>query len=130
MLQTLIRHTLRVPRAAAPAGDGSAVARQLDVVLLSAGFKADRALLTHLSTVEPGAAMDLAVAVIDAVRGLVGDHVRHNAYFKKFPRRVPDTVEFWVSLLRRTNPNSDIPRNLLRQIQDWPQINADKRRFR
>ncbi len=100
MLQTIIRHTLRVPRAAAPAGDGSAVARQLDVVLLSVGFKADRALLDHLSTVEPGAAMDLAVAVIEAVRGLVGDHVRHNAYFKKFPRNVPDTVEFWVLCLR------------------------------
>ncbi|MGV9363810.1 hypothetical protein [Amycolatopsis sp. NPDC003731] len=102
MLQTIIGHTLRVPRAAAPAGDGSAVARQLDVVLLSVGFKADRALLGHLSTVAPGAAMDLAAAVVGAVRGLVGDHVRHNAYFKKFPRRVPDTVEFWVSCLRHT----------------------------
>ena len=102
MLQTIIRHSLRVPRTVAPAGDGSAVARQLDVVLLSVGFKADRALLEHLSTVEFGAAMDLASAVVEAVRGLVGDHVQHNAYFKKFPRRVPDTVEFWVSCLRHT----------------------------
>jgi len=102
VLQTIIRHSLRVPRTVAPAGDGSAVARQLDVVLLSVGFKADRALLEHLSTVEFGAAMDLASAVVEAVRGLVGDHVQHNAYFKKFPRRVPDTVEFWVSCLRHT----------------------------
>jgi hypothetical protein len=30
-----------------------------------------------------------------------------------------------LTLLRRTNPNSDIPRNLLRQIQD---LATDKRR--
>jgi hypothetical protein len=54
MLPTIIRRTLRVPRGAAPAGDGSAVARQLDVVLVSVGFKADRALLEHLSALESG----------------------------------------------------------------------------
>jgi hypothetical protein len=54
MLPTITRRTLRVPRGTAPAGDGSAVARQLDVVLVSVGFKADRALLEHLSALESG----------------------------------------------------------------------------
>lgn len=98
--QTLVQKTLRVPRAVAPAGDGAAVARQMDIVLATAGFKADRAVLEHVSGLESGAAMDLAVDVIAAVRGLVGDHVAHNAYFIDFPHDVPDTVEFWVQRLR------------------------------
>jgi hypothetical protein len=98
--QTLIQKTLRVPRAVAPAGDGAAVARQMDAALAAAGFKADRAVLEHVSGAEPGAAMDLAADVIAAVRGLVGDHVAHNAYFIDFPRGVPDTLKFWVARLR------------------------------
>jgi hypothetical protein len=35
-----------------------------------------------------------------AVRELVGDHVRRNAYFIGFPDDVPDTVEFWIERLR------------------------------
>jgi hypothetical protein len=37
---------------------------------------------------------------VSSVRALVGDHVRHNAYFINFPDGVPDTVEFWVERLR------------------------------
>ncbi|WNV86119.1 hypothetical protein [Umezawaea sp. Da 62-37] len=96
----IIRKTLRVPRAEAPAGDGAPVARQMDAVLLGVGFKATRELLEHVSGLEPGAAVDLAVRVIGAVRGLVGDNVRHNAYFVDFPEGVPDTLEFWVDCLR------------------------------
>ncbi|MFB9903579.1 hypothetical protein [Allokutzneria oryzae] len=96
----IIRSTLRVPFTAGPAGDGAAVARQMDAVLLRAGFTASRALLEHVSGLEPGAAMDRAVTVVGAVRELVGDHVEHNAYFRDFPDGVPDTVEFWVDCLR------------------------------
>jgi len=98
--QVIIAKTLRVPRGAGPTGDGAAVARQMDAVLVGAGFKAARDLLEHISSLEPGAAMDLAVQVVDAARALVGDHVAHNAYFINFPNDVPDTVEFWVSCLR------------------------------
>lgn len=101
MLDTLIiRKTLRVPAVAGPAGDGAAVARQLDAALLRAGFKASRELLEHVSSLDPGVAMELALRVIAAVRELVGDHVQHNAYFIDFPNGVPDTVKFWVSCLR------------------------------
>lgn len=96
----IIRKTLRVPAVTGPAGDGAPVARQLDAALLGVGFTASRQLLEHVSGLEPGTAMDLAVRVIGAVRELVGDHVAHNAYFINFPDGVPDTVEFWVSCLR------------------------------
>lgn len=99
-VSTIIRKTLRVPRSAAPVGDGAVVARQMDAVLATAGYKATRELLEHVAGLEPGAATDLAADVVGAARALVGDHVRHNAYFIDFPRGVPDTVEFWVSCLR------------------------------
>ncbi|HEX6360662.1 hypothetical protein [Actinophytocola sp.] len=100
LAQTIIRKTLRVPCGTGPEGDGAGVARQMDAVLAGVGFKAARDLLEHVSGLAPGAAMDLALQVIGAVRGLVGDHVTHNAYFINFPDGVPDTVEFWVRSLR------------------------------
>ncbi|UJW28852.1 hypothetical protein L3Q67_26820 [Saccharothrix sp. AJ9571] len=96
----IITKTLRVPRSPAAAGEGATVARQMDAALAGAGLKATGDLLEHVSGLEPGAAMDLAVDVVAAVRELVGDHVAHNAYFRDFPRGVPDTVEFWVRCLR------------------------------
>jgi hypothetical protein len=97
---TLIERTLRVPRGTGPAGDGAAVARQLDATLAGVGFMCSEVLLRHVAELAPGPAMDLATAVVAAVRRAVGDHVQHNAYFVDFPEGVPDTVEFWVSCLR------------------------------
>jgi hypothetical protein len=96
----IIQKTLRVPAGTGPAGDGTPVARQLDVALLEVGFSASRALLAHVGELATGPALDLASTVVSAVRELVGDHVRHNAYFIRFPDGVPDTVEFWVERLR------------------------------
>lgn len=101
MLEKLIiQRTLRVPASTGAVGDGTTVARQLDAALLDVGFSASRALLDHVGSLAPGPAMDLAATVVSAVRELVGDHVRHNAYFIGFPENVPDTVEFWVERLR------------------------------
>lgn len=101
MLEKLIiQRTLRVPASTGPAGDGTAVARQLDAALLDVGFSASRALLEHVGALAPGPALDLAATVVSAVRELVGDHVAHNAYFINFPDGVPDTIEFWVERLR------------------------------
>ncbi|WP_089155430.1 TerD family protein [Micromonospora sp. NBS 11-29] len=96
----IIQRTLRVPASTGAAGDGTAVARQLDAALLDVGFAASRALLDHIGALAPAPAMDLAATVVSAVRELVGDHVQHNAYFIGFPDDVPDTVEFWVDRLR------------------------------
>jgi len=102
VFDTVVQKTHRVPRFpdGTPAGDGSAVARQLDAALLGVGFTASRELMEHVGGLEPGAAFDLAVAVVRAVRPLVGDHVQHNAYFLHFPRGVPDTIDFWVGRVR------------------------------
>lgn len=96
----IVQRTLRVPASTGAAGDGATVARQLDAALLEAGFSASRAVLHHVRGLAPGPAMDLAASVVSAVRELVGDHVRHNAYFIGFPESVPDTVEFWAGRLR------------------------------
>ncbi|MFI7679069.1 hypothetical protein [Actinophytocola sp. NPDC049390] len=98
--ELIIQKTLRVPASTGAAGDGTAVARQLDAALLDVGFAASRALLAHVGGLAAGPAMDLASTVVGAVRELVGDHVRHNAYFVGFPHDVPDTVEFWAERLR------------------------------
>ncbi|MEV0457250.1 hypothetical protein [Catellatospora methionotrophica] len=101
MLEKLIiQKTLRVPASTGAAGDGSAVARQLDAALLDAGFSASRPLLEHIGALAPAPAMDLAATAVAAVRELVGDHVRHNAYFIGFPDGVPDTLAFWTDRLR------------------------------
>src|SRR4051812_47550922 len=92
----IIAKTLRVPASTGAAGNGAPVARQLDAALLEAGFSASRELLEHVGALAPEPAMDLAATVVSAVRELVGDHVRHNAYFIGFPHSVPDTVEFWL----------------------------------
>ncbi|BCJ46153.1 hypothetical protein GCM10010168_51020 [Actinoplanes ianthinogenes] len=105
MLEKLIiQKTLRVPASTGAPGDGAAVARQLDATLLDVGFAASRALLEHVGGLAPEPAMDLAATVVSAVRELVGDHVRHNAYFLRFPDGVPDTVEFWTERLRAAVP--------------------------
>jgi hypothetical protein len=95
----IIQRTRRVPASDGAAGDGAPVARQLDAALLGVGFSASRALLEHVGGLAPGPAMDLAATVVSAVRELVGDHVRHNAYFIGFPDGVPDTLEFWAERL-------------------------------
>jgi hypothetical protein len=100
MYAKLIQKTLRVPRRVGPAGDGSAVARQLDAVLLSVGFSATSELLTYVSELNPADAMDMAVDAVSAVRELVGDQVQHNSYFINFPHGVPDTMEFWAQSIR------------------------------
>ena len=95
----ILRKTRRVIVAGDP-GDGSSAARQFDAVLMCAGFKCSRDLLGRLSQTEPGRVIDIAVAVLPAVRELAGDHVRHNTYFLEFPANVPDTMEFWAQCLR------------------------------
>ncbi|MEU7478962.1 hypothetical protein AB0A63_23455 [Lentzea sp. NPDC042327] len=98
VLMTLIGRTLRVPTSTGAAGDGRAEARRLDAALVQVGFKASKELIEHVAGLQNPAAYTRTV--VDAVRRLVGDDVRHNPYFKDFPHGVPDTVEFWAHCLR------------------------------
>ncbi|WP_354697739.1 hypothetical protein DSM112329_03379 [Paraconexibacter sp. AEG42_29] len=93
----LIARTLRVPGVDGPDGDGRAAARQLDIALMAVNFKCSGELLTRLSRLHPVAVWDIGGGVLDAVRHVVGDHVRHNAYFLDFPANVPDTLDFWAA---------------------------------
>lgn len=82
-----------------PMGDGQAVARQLDAVLMSIGFKCSEPLLTALSNLHPDYVIDVAVRVLGFARQEVGADKQHNVYFIDFPANVPDTMEFWMGLL-------------------------------
>lgn len=93
------RHTLRIPAPAGPAGDGGTAARQLDAALMSVGFKLSAELLRYLSGLSAETVVATAVRTLDPVRQLVGDHVRHNTYFKDFPAGVPDTFDFWMGCI-------------------------------
>ncbi|MEU0408267.1 hypothetical protein ABZ307_10705 [Streptomyces griseorubiginosus] len=92
----VIRHTLRLPSPAGPAGEGDVAARQFDAALMSVGFKLSADALRTLSGLSEGTVVDTAVRTLATVRELAGDHVRHNVYFIDFPANVPDTFEFWM----------------------------------
>ena len=83
------------------AADSDAViARQVDAVLMKAGFKCSGELLNALGALPEGLAIDKGVEIIGWARELAGDHVQHNAYFIDFPANVPDTLDFWLECLR------------------------------
>ncbi len=97
----VIRHTCRIPRPEGPAGEGAAAARQFDAALTSVGFKLSPELLDRLSALSEAAVVHTARWTLPAVGEMVGDHVRHNAYFIDFPANVPDTEEFWTRCVVR-----------------------------
>ena len=80
--------------------DGRIAARQVDAVLMNAGFKCSAELLAALASLRHEVVIDLGVQVIGWARELAGDHVGHNAYFIDFPENVPDTLEFWLDCIR------------------------------
>lgn len=103
---TIIKRTHRVPTEI-PVGktkypSAEAISRQLDVTLISIGFKASSALLDYIASINPPTAKELSVEVLRASQEIKGDHVEHNVYFKSFPDNVPDTIEFWTGLIRDT----------------------------
>ncbi|MFE1321406.1 hypothetical protein [Kitasatospora phosalacinea] len=106
LVALVVRRTHRLPvpgresgREPGGAGQGAVQARQFDAALMSVGFKLSGELLARLSALPGPQVAEVAEAGLAAVRELVGDHVRHNAYFVDFPRNVPDTAEFWFDLL-------------------------------
>lgn len=72
------------------------MARQFDAALMSVGFKLSAEMLEHLSALSEAMVVRTAVRTLETVREMVGDHVRHNAYFIDFPANVPDTLDFWI----------------------------------
>lgn len=97
LVDQLVQRTLRVPRIDVASGDGREATLHLDGVLLGVGFKLSSELFAYLSGLDPQAVRTLGVRLRTILRELVGDHVQHNVYFRRFPRAVPDTKEFWLS---------------------------------
>ncbi|GAA3026968.1 TerD family protein [Kitasatospora albolonga] len=97
----VLRNTHRIPVPTGPLGQGATVTGQLDAALLSVGFKLSAELFGHLAQLDAEAVAGTGARTLATVRGLVGDHVRHNSYFVDFPANVPDTAEFWAFCLSR-----------------------------
>lgn len=101
MLQKeIIKRTYRVPQIPqTSSGNSHKLVRQLDIALLSVGFKMSADLMKYLANAAPINIKDSTKDILAATKELVGDHVKHNVYFKKFPAEVPDTEEFWLECL-------------------------------
>ncbi|MFF4984256.1 hypothetical protein ACFY3O_29960 [Streptomyces sp. NPDC001046] len=97
----VLRHTHRIPSPKGSAGEGATAARQFDATLASVGFKLSAELLARLSALSGAAVVHTAKRTLRTVQEMVGDHVRHNAYFIDFPANVPDTEEFWMRCVAR-----------------------------
>ncbi|MFB9197646.1 hypothetical protein ACFFWA_32290 [Actinomadura verrucosospora] len=98
----VVRNTHRIPAPSGPSGEGATVARQFDAALMSVGFKLSADVLRALSGLSEQTVRSVAVRTLATVREMAGDHVRHNSYFRDFPRNVPDTLDFWLGLLHET----------------------------
>jgi hypothetical protein len=99
----IITRTHKVPALVAGPGAAGTITQQLDAVLATIGFKLSTALAAHLSGKNPGAVHAEALRILTVVRGMVGAHVEHNAYFIDFPFNVPDTREFWADCLAKAS---------------------------
>ncbi|MDX3526843.1 hypothetical protein P1P75_10420 [Streptomyces sp. ID05-39B] len=112
----VIRHTHRLPIPKGSAGDGVTAARQFDAALTSVGFKLSAELLQRLSGLSGAAVVHTARRTLRTVSEMVGDHVRHNAYFIDFPANVPDTEEFWMRCVTKALADDTSRQNVLTQL--------------
>jgi hypothetical protein len=98
-------------------GEGTTAARQLDAALTSVGFKLSAELLDRLSRLSEAAVVHTARRTLRTVGEMVGDHVRHNAYFIDFPANVPDTEEFWAECVAKALGDETSRENTLKQLK-------------
>ncbi|MFJ5999351.1 hypothetical protein [Streptomyces sp. NPDC092370] len=112
----VIRHTHRIPSPKGSAGEGAIAARQFDATLASVGFKLSAEALERLSGLSEAAVVHTAERTLRTVSEMVGDHVRHNAYFIDFPANVPDTEEFWMRCVTKALADDASRGNVLTQL--------------
>ncbi|MFD3588205.1 hypothetical protein [Streptomyces sp. NPDC058683] len=113
----VIRHTHRLSSPQGSAGEGAVAARQFDAALASVGFKLSAELLERLSGLSEAAVVHTARRTLRTVSEMVGDHVRHNAYFIDFPANVPDTEEFWMQCVAKALGDEKSRENVLTQLR-------------
>ncbi|MFE1442641.1 hypothetical protein [Streptomyces sp. NPDC058739] len=99
LAQVVVRHTHRVPvpPSSGSGRQGEVAARQLDAALMTVGFKLSAELLELLAGLPEETVAETGRSTLRTVAAMVGDHVRHNVYFRDFPANVPDTFDFWMS---------------------------------
>ncbi len=123
MFSTIVSRAMRVPMDAAPSGDGFASARRLDAMLMRVGFKASADLMHAWSERSPQYVDATGVRLLDAVRAMVGDHVRHVPYFATFPRGVPATDKFWSKSLCDALSRADVSEKVAAAIASLGYVN-------
>jgi stress response protein SCP2 len=94
-------------------GDSFAMARTLDSLLVNTGFKLSPELFNVLSGMNTYDCGKLSRNILKSVKELVGGHVEHNVYFKRFPDSVPDTYEFWADCVVDALSNSESAKNVI-----------------
>lgn len=107
LVHVLIRKRSVFPDVASTRGESKTIARQLDVTLMKSGFKLSPSLLGRLGECDFASAIAAAQDILAGVKELIGDHVRHNPYFIRFPHQVPDTLDFWVECILQYYVNDD-----------------------
>ncbi len=83
---------------------------------MSVGFKLSAELLARLSGLSEAAVLHTARRTLRVVSEMVGDHVRHNAYFIDFPANVPDTEEFWIGCVAKALDDDTSRESVLTQL--------------
>lgn len=78
-------------------GNGNTIVYKIDNALMSAGFKLSHNLFVYLKSLNETDALQAGMTLIGSLDKLVGNHIKHNTYFKKFPNEIPDTLLFWFS---------------------------------
>jgi stress response protein SCP2 len=99
IIKTILRKKLIFPNLPSKKGDSNTIARQLDITLISIGFRLSNKLFLDIAHSSFEDALNKSVIILETAKEIVGDHVKHNVYFIEFPKNVPDTVEFWSNLL-------------------------------
>ena len=92
---TMLKKTLHLPIINVSIGSSEEIVRQLDIALMTEGFKLSKDLISYLSVLSNEDALAEAKFILGSVRELIGDSVDHNVYFIEFPKGIPDTYEFW-----------------------------------
>lgn len=82
-------------------GNSHTIARQLDVALMENGFKMSHDLFNYVAGLSFKDSIFASQTMLNSVEKIVGSHVKHKTYFIQFPKNIPDTYEFWWSVLTK-----------------------------
>ena len=114
----IVKRTLKIPTQSIHViGDGKNMARQLDIALMSVGFKLSNEAFNYFSEFKPKKIEEFTPYILGAVQELVGDHVKHNVYFINFPNDVPNTITFWADCIIDALSKVESAEKILKQLQ-------------